>query len=109
MVGALLSNHGQWSQCRGGGGPPSETVCYVLSKKDLVFYAHHVVTLGCCLSMLLTVLKYLATAACQIDPLTLRYPHTPIPSCFVRDGPSCIAASSVWWRVQTFPWGCLRP
>ena len=31
-----------------------ETICYALSGKEFVFYLHHVVTIGCCSSMLLT-------------------------------------------------------
>ena len=31
-----------------------ETICYALSGKEFVFYLHHVVTMGCCASMLLT-------------------------------------------------------
>lgn len=31
-----------------------ETICYALSGKESVFYLHHVVTLGCCSSMLFT-------------------------------------------------------
>jgi hypothetical protein len=31
-----------------------ECSCYIFSGKDFIYYLHHVVTIGCCLSMLLS-------------------------------------------------------